>query len=70
MTRRPFLTGLLLALAAGTASAETLREALVLTYANNPTLTAQREALRGRVADVQLAHGSAVLTRLRRVAHL
>ncbi len=33
-------------------------------------LAAQRDALRARLADVHAAHGSAVLTRLRRVAHL
>jgi hypothetical protein len=33
---------ILAALAAGTASADTLREALVSTYQTNPTITAQR----------------------------
>ena len=58
MTRRPLLTALVLALAAGTASAETLREALVLTYANNPTLTAQRQALRATDATVAIARAA------------
>jgi outer membrane protein len=58
VTRRPLLTGLLLALVAGTASAETLREALVATYANNPTLTAQREALRATDATVAIARAA------------
>ena len=37
---------------AGTASADTLREALVSTYQSNPTLMAQREALRATDASV------------------
>ena len=40
------------------------------TRARVDRLVAQREALRARLADVHPAHGSAVLTRLRRVAHL
>lgn len=47
------------ALAAGTASADTLREALVSTYATNPTLTAQREALRATDATVAIARAEA-----------
>ena len=43
------------ALIAGTASADTLREALVSTYATNPTITAQREALRATDATVAIA---------------
>ncbi len=59
MTRRPLLVGsLLLALAAGTASAETLREALASTYATNPTLTAQREALKATDASVAIARAA------------
>ncbi len=59
MTRRPLLIGsLLVALAAGTASAETLREALVSTYANNPTLAAQRQALRATDASVAIARAA------------
>ena len=47
MTIRPlFLGSLVAALLAGTASADTLREALVSTYRTNPTITGQREALR------------------------
>ena len=42
-------------LCAGTASADTLREALVSTYATNPTLTAQREALKATDATVAIA---------------
>jgi outer membrane protein len=43
------------ALMAGAASADTLREALVSTYRTNPTITAQREILRGTDADVAVA---------------
>ena len=43
------------ALLAGTASADTLREALVSAYRTNPTLTGQREALRGTDAGVAVA---------------
>ncbi|MES2002158.1 MAG: TolC family outer membrane protein [Pseudomonadota bacterium] len=43
------------ALLAGTASADTLREALVSAYRTNPTLTGQREALRGTDATVAIA---------------
>jgi outer membrane protein len=46
---------LIAALAAGTASADTLREALVSTYATNPTLTAQREGLKATDATVAIA---------------
>src|SRR5256885_8534015 len=40
---------------AGTASADTLREALVSAYQTNPTLTAQREALQATDATVAVA---------------
>jgi outer membrane protein len=40
---------------AGTASADTLREALVSAYNSNPTLTAQRETLRATDATVAIA---------------
>ena len=43
---------------AGTASADTLREALVSAYQTNPTLTAQREALRGTDATVAIARAA------------
>ena len=43
------------ALLAGTASADTLREALVSAYRTNPTLTGQRETLRGTDAGVAVA---------------
>jgi outer membrane protein len=57
---RLLLTGsMLAALAAGTAVADTLREALVSTYETNPTLTAQREALKGTDATVAIARAQA-----------
>jgi outer membrane protein len=40
------------------ASADTLREALVSTYQSNPTLNAQREALRGTDAAVAVARAA------------
>jgi outer membrane protein len=49
------IASLLAALAAGTASADTLREALASTYQANPTLTAQREALKSTDANVAIA---------------
>jgi outer membrane protein len=49
---------LLAALMAGTASADTLREALVSTYRTNPTLTAQRETLRATDANVAIARAA------------
>ena len=53
---RKLLTGSLVAgLLAGTASADTLREALVSAYQANPTLTAQREALKATDATVDIA---------------
>lgn len=53
---RTLLTGsMIAALAAGTASADTLREALVSTYETNPTITAQREALKATDATVAIA---------------
>ena len=48
MLKRHLLIGALAAsLLAQTASADTLREALVSTYQANPTLTAQRESAEG-----------------------
>ena len=53
---RKILTGsVLAALLAGTASADTLREALASAYQSNPTLTAQREALKATDANVAIA---------------
>ncbi len=58
MTRHLAITTLLVALASGTASAATLREALVSTYQANPTLTAQREALKATDAGVAIARSA------------
>ncbi len=60
MTRyRLLLTGsLVAALAAGTASADTLREALLSTYETNPTITAQRESLKATDATVAIARAA------------
>jgi outer membrane protein len=56
---RKLLTGSLIAgLLAGTASADTLRDALVSVYQGNPTLTAQREALRATDAGVAIARAA------------
>jgi len=46
------------ALAAGTASADTLREALASTYRTNPTLMAQRESLKATDAGVAIARAA------------
>jgi len=58
LSRHLLIGSLSLALLAGTASADTLREALVSTYANNPTLTAQREVLRSTDANVAIARAA------------
>ena len=58
MTRHIALAALIAALAAGTASADTLREALVTTYRANPTLTGQREALKSTDAGVAIARAA------------
>jgi outer membrane protein len=56
---RKFAIGsLVAALMAGSASADTLREALVSTYANNPTITGQRESLRATDANVAIARAA------------
>ncbi|HET9811605.1 MAG TPA: TolC family outer membrane protein [Sphingomicrobium sp.] len=56
---RPLFIGTLIAaLAAGTASADTLREALVSAYRTNPTLTGQREALKATDATVAIARAA------------
>jgi outer membrane protein len=56
---RKLLTGALAAaLLAGTASADTLREALNAAYQANPTITAQRENLRGTDANVAIARAA------------
>ena len=56
---RKLITGTLVAaLMAGTASADTLREALVAAYRTNPTITAQREALRATDTTVAIARAA------------
>jgi outer membrane protein len=55
VTRNLTIASLLITLAAGTASADTLREALSSTYRANPTLMAQREALKSTDAGVAIA---------------
>ncbi|HEU5067304.1 MAG TPA: TolC family outer membrane protein [Sphingomicrobium sp.] len=55
LTRPLILPSLVAALATGAASADTLREALVSAYETNPTLTAQRQALKGTDAAVAAA---------------
>ena len=58
MIRNLALASAAVALLAGTASADTLREALVSTYNANPTITAQREALTGTDAGVAIARAA------------
>jgi len=58
LTRHLATASLLAALAAGTASADTLREALVSTYQANPTLNAQRETLKATDASVAVARSA------------
>jgi outer membrane protein len=56
---RKLISGTVLAaLLAGTASADTLREALVAAYQSNPTLMAQRQALRATDATVAIARAA------------
>jgi outer membrane protein len=56
---RKFITGTLMAaLLGGTASADTLREALVAAYRTSPTISAQREALRATDATVAIARAA------------
>ena len=56
---RKIITGALIgALLGGTASADTLREALVSAYKTNPTLTAQRENLKATDATVAIARAA------------
>ena len=57
--RLKFLTGAIAAaLMTGTASADTLRDALISSYRANPTITAQREALRATDASVSIARAA------------
>ena len=56
--RRAAVAALSAALLAGSASADTLREALVAAYNTNPTLTGQREALKSTDAGVAIARAA------------
>ena len=58
MVRRLVSGSIIAALLAGTASADTLRDALVSSYQANPTLTGQREALKGTDATVAIARAA------------
>jgi outer membrane protein len=58
VTRHFAIASLIVALAAGTASADTLRDALVSTYNANPTLTGQRETLKSTDAGVAIARAA------------
>lgn len=58
MTRNIAIATIAAGLLAGTASAGTLREALVSTYNTNPTITAQREVLKGTDASVAIARAA------------
>jgi len=55
MLRKFISASLVAALMAGTASADTLRDALVSAYNTNPTLTGQRETLKATDATVAIA---------------
>src|SRR6476659_878697 len=55
MLRKFISASLGAALMAGTANADTLREALVSAYQTNPTLTSQRETLKATDASVAIA---------------
>src|SRR3954470_12367619 len=55
MLRKFISASLGAALLAGTASADTLRDALVSSYNSNPTLTGQRETLKATDANVAIA---------------
>ena len=55
MVRKLISASLVAALMAGTASADSLREALVSSYNTNPTLTAQRESQKATDATVAIA---------------
>ena len=55
MVRKIVTGSLIAALMAGTAGADTLRDALVSAYETNPTLTAQREILKATDATVAIA---------------
>ncbi len=56
--RNAFVAGLAALLLAGTASADTLREALISAYRSNPTLTGEREGLKVDDAGVAIARAA------------
>jgi outer membrane protein len=58
VVRKLITVSLIAALMAGTAAADTLRDALVATYQHNPTLTAQRESLKATDASVAIARAA------------
>ena len=58
MTRNIAIATLVATLATGSASADTLREALVSTYRANPTLMAQRENLKATDAGVAISRSA------------
>jgi outer membrane protein len=58
VTRNLTIATLIAALASGAASADTLREALVSTYRANPSITAQREALKATDSTVAIARAA------------
>src|SRR6476469_1576932 len=58
VVRKFISASLVAALMAGTASADTLREALVSAYRTNPTLTSQRETLKATDATVAIARAA------------
>jgi len=58
LLRKLAVGSLVAALMSGVASADTLREALVSTYATNPTITGQRESLRATDANVAIARAA------------
>jgi outer membrane protein len=58
LVRRLISGSIIAALLAGTASADTLRDALVSAYQANPTLTGQREALKATDATVAIARAA------------
>ena len=58
MKQRLLVGSLAVGLMGSAASADTLREALVSTYAHNPTITAQREALKSTDATVAIARAA------------
>ena len=58
MFRKVISASLMAGLLAGTASADTLRDALVSAYETNPTLTAQRQSLQATDATVAIARAA------------